>query len=178
MEQGLILPYQGKSPIVDESCFIAPHASIVGDVEIGKNSNIWYNCVVRGDVNIVRIGEDTNIQDGTVIHVATFGQGSFIGDRVTIGHAALIHACTIEDDAFVGMQACVMDDAKVEAGGMLAAGALLTPGKVVPSGQLWAGRPARYVRDLNEDDIKTMKWSWAHYVKLAQQHVESLKSEA
>ena len=173
--QGLILSYQGKTPIIHGSCFIAPHASIVGDVEIGENSNVWYNCVIRGDVNIVRIGKDTNIQDGTVIHVATFGQGSFIGDRVTIGHAALIHACTIEDDAFVGMQACVMDGAKVETGAMLAAGALLTANKTVPSGQLWAGRPAKYVRDLNEKDLKTMAWSWAHYVKLAEQHRVSLE---
>jgi carbonic anhydrase/acetyltransferase-like protein (isoleucine patch superfamily) len=170
LKHATILPFEGKMPQIDSSAIITPNVSIIGDVEIGARSNIWFGCVLRGDVNEIRVGEDTNIQDCTVIHVATHGQGSYIGNRVTIGHSALIHACTIEDDAFVGMQACVMDGAKLEKGAMLAAGALLTPGKTVPSGQLWAGRPARYVRDLNDDDRKTMQWSWAHYVKLAQRH--------
>lgn len=169
-----ILPFEGKVPVIHLSCFIAPMAAVSGDVVIGENSAIWFNCVVRGDVNEIRIGRDTNIQDGTVIHVATHGQGSYIGDRVTVGHMALIHACTIEDDGFVGMQACVMDGARIESGAMLAAGSLLTPGKVVPRGQLWAGRPARYVRDINDDDRKLMEWSWAHYVKLARRHMDSI----
>ncbi len=170
----VILPFEGKSPIIHPSCFIAPLAAVSGDVVIGENSNVWFNCVVRGDVNEIRIGRDTNIQDGTVIHVATHGQGSYIGDRVTVGHMALIHACTVEDDAFVGMQACVMDGAKIESWAMVAAGSLVTPDKIVPSGQLWAGRPARYVRDLNDEDRARMKWSWAHYVTLAQRHVQSI----
>lgn len=171
----IILPFEGKYPQIHETCFIAPHASVVGDIEIGAHSNIWYNCVLRGDVNEIRIGENTNIQDGTVIHVATHGQGSYIGDRVTIGHMALIHACTIEDDAFVGMKAVIMDGAKVEKGAYVAAGALVTPGKVVKTGEVWAGTPAKYMRDVSEQDIKTMLWSWDHYVKLANRHVNSIK---
>jgi carbonic anhydrase/acetyltransferase-like protein (isoleucine patch superfamily) len=170
-----ILPYKDKSPKIDASCFIAPQVVVVGDVEIGKNTNVWYGCVLRGDVNEIRIGENTNIQDGTVIHVATFGQGSYIGDRVTVGHMALIHACTIEDDAFIGMKAIIMDGAKVEKGAYVAAGALVTPGKVVKSGEVWAGSPAKYMRDVNEKDLEVMNWSWDHYVKLAANHVKSIK---
>lgn len=173
----MILKYKDIIPKIDESCFIAPQVVVIGDVEVGKNTNIWYNSVVRGDVNEIRIGENTNIQDGTVIHVATFGQGTYIGDRVTIGHLALIHACTIEDDAFIGMKACIMDGAKVEKGAYVAAGALVTPGKVVKSGQVWAGSPAKYMRDVNENDLKTMQWSWDHYVKLAQEHKVSIAKD-
>lgn len=169
-----ISSYQDRSPRIHESCFIAPQAVVIGDIEIGQGSNIWYNCVLRGDVNEIRIGENTNIQDGTIVHVATHGQGSYIGDRVTIGHMALIHACTIEDDAFIGMKACIMDGAKIEEGAYVAAGALVTPGKIIKSGQLWAGSPAKYMRDITEDDRKIMDWSWAHYVKLAEKHRASL----
>ena len=162
-----ILPYQNTRPDIDEGCFIGHGAQIIGDVVIGANSSIWYNCVLRGDVNVIRIGTDTNIQDGTVIHVATHGNGTHIGNRVTVGHMALLHDCTLEDDSFVGMGALVMDGAKVESGGMLAAGSMLTPGKTVPAGQLWAGRPARYMRDMNDEDKALITWSWDHYIKLA-----------
>ena len=168
-----ILSYNDMRPTIHDTCLIADGVRIIGDVEIGENTSIWYNCVLRGDVNMIRIGTDTNIQDGTVIHVATHGKGTHIGSRVTVGHAALLHDCTLQDDAFVGMQACVMDGAIVESRAMLAAGALLTPGKTVPSGELWAGRPARFVRQLTPDDFKLIDWSWPHYVKLGQNHKQS-----
>ena len=166
----LILPYKDILPKIDDSAFIAPNACIVGDVVIGANSSIWYNASMRGDVNVIRIGSGTNIQDGTVIHVSTGGQGTHIGDNVTVGHMALLHDCTIENDGYVGMGAIVMDKAVVQSRAFVAAGALVTPGKVVPTGQLWAGRPAKYLRDLNEDDYKVMSWSGPHYVRLGQEH--------
>src|SRR5579872_4659787 len=140
----LILPYKGEynpkgiSPTISPQAFVAPGAAVVGDVQIGADSGIWFGCVVRGDVNIVRIGRRTNVQDGTVIHVTRRTGPTIIGDGVTIGHSALLHACTLHDHCFVGMRATIMDGAVVESGGWLAAGALLTPNKRVPRGQLWA----------------------------------------
>ncbi|MGN7438336.1 MAG: gamma carbonic anhydrase family protein [Alcanivorax sp.] len=171
-----IYPYKGISPQIDNSAFIAPSASIVGDVKIGADANIWYNCAMRGDVHEIRIGERTNIQDGTVIHVTTDFAGTYIGSDVTVGHAAILHACTVEDFGFVGMQACAMDGSVVEGFAMLAAGALLTPGKRVPKGQLWAGRPAKYMRDLTDEEIAYIKWSAPHYVELGQEHKKSVSS--
>lgn len=165
-----IYPYRGIMPKIHETAFIAPTASIIGDVEIGEGSNIWYGCVLRGDVNPIRIGKNTNIQDGTVIHTTSNFQGTVVGDDVTVGHLAILHACTVKDKGFVGMQACVMDGALVESMAMLAAGALLTPGKTVPSGQLWSGRPAKFMRDMNEEENKYLLWSAEHYRSLGQEH--------
>ena len=163
----LILPYKGVAPTIHETVFVAPTAVIIGDTEIGEESGIWFGCVVRGDVNIIRIGKRTNIQDGTIIHVASRGQGTFIGDDVTVGHMAVLHACTVESNAFIGMKACVMDGAYVETGAMVGAGALVTPGKRVKSGQLWAGSPAKYVRDLTLEEIAFFPESARHYAGLA-----------
>lgn len=163
----LILPYNGITPTISPEAFIAENAVIIGDVEIGAGSSVWYGCVLRGDVNVIRVGRNTNIQDGTVVHVSGNGQGSYIGDDITIGHMALIHACTLESGCFVGMKACIMDDAKVSSGAMIGAGAMVTPGKQVPSGQLWLGSPARYARDLSEQEAAYLKGSPAHYARLA-----------
>ena len=170
---GLILPFESHSPKIADGSFVAPDATIIGNVEIGENTGIWYKCVLRGDVNEIRIGNNVNIQDSTVIHVATHGQGTYIEDNVSIGHMALIHACTLEEGSFVGMKACVMDGARVEKGAMVAAGALVTPRKVVEAGTLWAGSPARPMRALTDKDREMMHWTWTHYVTLAQRHVAS-----
>ncbi len=164
-------PYQDIMPRVGQKVWLAPGAQVVGDVEIGDQAGIWYNCVVRGDVNDIKIGARTNIQDGTVIHVSSTLQGTYIGADVTVGHMALLHACTVEDAAFIGMKACVMDGAYVESGAMVAAGALVTPGKRVPSGQLWAGSPARYMRDLTEAERAHILYSAKHYVELAARYL-------
>lgn len=169
-----IYPYRGIMPKIHETAFIAPSASIIGDVEIGEGTNIWYNAVLRGDVYNIRIGKNTNIQDGTVIHTTSNFQGTTVGDNVTVGHTAILHACTVEDYGFVGMQACVMDGAVVENMAMLAAGALLTPGKRVPSGQLWAGRPAKFMRGLTQEEKDHILWSAGHYRKLGQEHKEAV----
>ncbi len=171
--QPLILSYKDKQPVIDETAYIAPNAVIAGDVTIGKDSSIWFGCTLRGDVNHIRIGARTNIQDHSMIHVSSFGHPAIIGDDVTVGHMVLLHACTLEDGAFVGMKACVMDGAVVESGAMVAAGALVTPGKAVTAGQLWGGNPARYMRDLTDKDREYMHWAAAHYVKLAADYKSS-----
>jgi carbonic anhydrase/acetyltransferase-like protein (isoleucine patch superfamily) len=163
----IVLPYRGVLPRLAERVFIAPGAKVIGDVEIGADSSIWFGCVVRGDVNIVRIGERTNIQDGTVVHVAKEGQGTFIGSDITIGHMALLHACTLEDGCLVGMRATLMDGCLVERGAMVAAGALITPGKRVKSGELWAGAPAKMIRELTDEDRVAMSKLAPRYVSLA-----------
>lgn len=163
----LIRPYKNILPKIHDSVFVAENAVIIGDVEIGAESSIWYGCTLRGDVNNIRIGQRSNIQDHTIIHVSSTGQGTYIGNDVTVGHAAVLHACTIGNLAFIGMQACVMDDAVIEDGAMVAAGALVTPGKRIPSGQLWGGSPARYMRDLTVAERDFLPFSAARYARLA-----------
>ena len=163
------------APRVDPAAFVAPGAAVVGDVRVGARSSVWYGCVVRGDVNRVEIGADTNVQDGTVIHVAkTNLKGddlpTVIGDRVTIGHCALLHACRLEDESFIGMRATVLDGAVVESGAMVAAGALVTAGKRVPSGELWAGSPAKFFRKLKPEEVAFFRTSAEKYAELGQQH--------
>ena len=167
----LFLPYKGVSPRVDSAAFVAETAAVIGDVAIGAESSVWFGCTLRGDVNNIVIGARTNIQDHTMIHVASEGQGTYIGDDVTVGHAAVLHACTIGDLAFIGMQACVMDGATVEGGAMVAAGALVTPGKRVPSGQLWGGSPAKYMRDLTPEEKGFLTFSADRYVRLAKTYI-------
>ncbi len=166
----LIKPYRDVWPRIDPSTFIAENATLIGDVLVGSDVSIWYGVTIRGDVNNITIGSRTNIQDGTVIHVSSYTQGTYVGEDVTVGHMALLHACTVGNRVLVGMQACIMDDAQIGDDVIIAAGALVTPGKVIPAGQLWAGRPARYVRDLTADDMHMIKISAEKYVQLAQEY--------
>lgn len=166
-----ILPYRDILPEIEQSVFVAPTACVIGDVEIGAQSSIWFGCTVRGDVHEIRIGARTNIQDGSVIHTTRKVAGTYIGDDVTVGHMALLHACTIGNRAFIGMGAIIMDQAVVEDDAMVAAGALLTPGKRVPSGQLWGGSPARYMRDLTKEELAFFKISANNYVELAKEYL-------
>lgn len=167
----IILSYKSILPKIHESVFVAPNAAVIGDTEIGAESSVWFSVTIRGDVNKIRIGKRTNIQDGAVIHVETDGHATHIGDNVTIGHSAIVHACTIEDLALVGMQACVLDGAVVESKALVAAGSLVGPGKVIPSGQLWAGVPARYVRDLTDKELAFFEISAERYVKLSREYL-------
>jgi carbonic anhydrase/acetyltransferase-like protein (isoleucine patch superfamily) len=168
---GFIYPFRGIWPTLGEGVFIAPGARVIGDVHIGAESSIWFNCVLRGDVNSIRIGARTNLQDGTVVHVTINSFPTRIGNDVLIGHTAIIHGCTLEDGAFVGMGATVMDGCVIEQGGMLAAGSLLTPGKVIKPGQLWAGLAARNVRDLTAEEVKNNKEGQQGYVKMAAEYL-------
>ena len=170
-----ILPYDDTEPQIAKEVFIAKNAAVIGDVKIGKKSSIWYACTVRGDEKEIVIGERTNIQDNSVIHVATKVQGTYIGDDVTVGHGCIIHACTIGNLVLVGMGSTVMDGAVIEDEAMVAAGSLVTPGKTIPKGQLWAGRPAKYMRDLTEEDYKHMRWSAENYIYLAGKHMEGAR---
>jgi carbonic anhydrase/acetyltransferase-like protein (isoleucine patch superfamily) len=168
----VIRPFADITPRIAADAFIAETAVVIGNVEIGPQSGIWYGCVLRGDSNSIKIGARTNIQDGTIIHVnhereGAVGTKTTIGDDVTVGHMALLHACTLEDGSFVGMKACVMDGVVVESGAMVAAGALVTPGKRVKRGELWAGSPAKLMRPLTEKEIAYFAYSAQHYAELA-----------
>ncbi len=174
----IILPYKGILPNIHPDAFIAPGAVVIGDVHIGKDSNVWFGCVIRGDVHRIRIGERSNIQDGTVVHVTRDNGPTHIGSNVTIGHGAVIHACTLEDGSFVGMSATVLDQVVVEPGAMVAAGALVAPGKRVPSGEIWAGNPAKLLRKLSEAEVAYISQSARNYVELAKEYLDARKSLA
>jgi carbonic anhydrase/acetyltransferase-like protein (isoleucine patch superfamily) len=169
MIAGQVWPYRGVRPKIDESAFIAPGTHVIGDVRIGALASIWFNCVVRGDVDKIEIGARTNLQDGTIVHVTGGRFGTFVGDDVLVGHQCLLHGCRIENEAFVGMGATVMDGCVLERGAMLGAGSLLSPGKIIKSGELWLGRPARLVRALTAAEVEQNRVSVAHYVKLAEE---------
>jgi carbonic anhydrase/acetyltransferase-like protein (isoleucine patch superfamily) len=169
----LLLPYKGTIPRVAPDAFIADGTQVIGDVDIASHANVWFNCVIRGDEQAVTIGANTNIQDGTIIHVHSLKQGTYIGADVTIGHMSLLHACTLEDGAFCGMGAIVLDGAVIESGAMLAAGAMLTPGKRIPHGELWAGRPARFARALTDEELDGMPRTIENYVGRAEEYLRA-----
>ena len=165
-----ILAFEGRLPRIDHSAWVAPTAVVLGDVEIGAESSVWFHCVLRGDTNFIRIGARTNIQDGSILHVNRKTFACILGNDVTVGHAAIIHACTVEDGGFVGMGATVLDGAVIETGGVLAAGALLPPGKRVGRSELWIGSPARFERLLDDAERAGFAATTAHYVALALRH--------
>jgi len=174
----IVLSYRGKVPNIADNAFVAAGATIVGDVEIAPEASIWFGCVIRGDEDRVTIGARSNLQDGTVVHVSVQRQGTYIGADVSVGHMALLHACTLEDHAYVGMGAQVLDGAVVESGGMLAAGALLMQGKRVPAGQLWAARPAGFLRQISEAERTRFAQTAINYVERARINLSEAKSPA
>lgn len=163
----IILPYKGKTPQISPEAYIADNAVIIGDVVIGPQASVWFNCVLRGDVHYIKVGARTNIQDGTIIHVSRNDGPTIIGSGITIGHKALLHACILEDDCFIGMGAQVLDNAIVQTGGMVAAGALVTFGKKIPKGEIWAGSPAKFFRPLSLQEQEHIGISANNYVELA-----------
>ena len=164
------LRYKKTTPQGHKSAYIANTASLIGDVVVGAQSSLWFGVVARGDINLIRIGQRTNIQDGSIIHVSAPDNGTHIGDDVTVGHMAVLHDCTLQDGSFVGIKACVMDGAVVESGAMVAAGALVTPRKVVRSGELWSGVPAKPARALKQEEVDMIRWIPEHYVELLQEY--------
>ena len=166
----MLLPYKDIMPTIGKDVWIADNATVIGDTAIGDESNVWFGVTIRGDVHEIRIGKRTNIQDHTLIHTTRNVSGSYIGDEVTIGHSAIIHACTIENQVLVGMGAIILDEALMEKNSMLAAGSVLPPKKRVPSGQLWGGTPAKYMRDLTQEELDFLPVSADNYVKLAQDY--------
>jgi carbonic anhydrase/acetyltransferase-like protein (isoleucine patch superfamily) len=173
---GPIFSLNGVTPTIAADAFIAPTAAVIGDVVIGSETGIWFHCLVRGDLNSIRIGARTNIQDATVIHIDSGDFSTFIGDDVTVGHNAVIHACTLKNRAFVGISATVLDGAVIEEGGMLAAGGLLTPGKVIGPNELWTGSPAKLRRVMDNEERKRFDRNAEVYRALAKQFRAGLKS--
>jgi carbonic anhydrase/acetyltransferase-like protein (isoleucine patch superfamily) len=163
----LIDSFEGVAPKIHPSVLLADGCQIIGDVGIGQQSSIWFNSTVRGDVNYIRIGERTSIQDQTVIHVASLGEPTIIGNNVTVGHRVILHACTVEDLVLVGMGAIVMDGAVIGTNSIVAAGAVVTPGRKFPAGSMIMGCPAEVKRPLTQKELEFLPFSAERYVRLA-----------
>lgn len=169
-------------PQVHDTAYVDPQACVIGNVLIGKNSSVWPMVVARGDVNKITIGNNSNIQDGSILHVThkseegseiqSKGAELIIGDSVTVGHAVILHGCKVEDYCLIGMGATVMDNCVIENHSILAAGSILTEGKRIKSGELWVGSPARKVRDLSQKQKQRLEYSAEHYVKLMKKYKE------
>jgi len=174
-----IRAYRNQLPRLGARVYVDPAAVLIGDVELGDDASLWPCTVVRGDVNFIRIGARTNIQDGSVLHVTHDGEftpGGFpliVGADVTVGHSAILHACTIEDACLIGMHATVLDGARVRKHALVGAGAVVTPGKVVGEAELWLGNPARCVRRLSEREIEQLYYSAQHYVRLKNEYLDA-----
>ncbi|OWZ00546.1 hypothetical protein PHMEG_00028233 [Phytophthora megakarya] len=170
-----VMALYDKRPKIAHDVWVAPNATIVGDVEICNDASVFYNVVIRGDLNQVRIGNRTNVQDRTVIHTASstspgLAPGANIGNDVTIGHGCTLYSCTIENNALIGMGSIVLDGALVESNTIIAAGSVVPPGRRVPAGQLWAGNPAKYVRDLSDDEVADIAKQASEYKNIASTH--------
>ncbi|MCK4865388.1 MAG: gamma carbonic anhydrase family protein [Gammaproteobacteria bacterium] len=169
--------FEHKTPDIHATTFIDETALVLGNVKIGENSSIWPLTVIRGDVNRIVIGNNTNIQDNSVLHVthdSPYNPGGFdlkIGDNVTVGHRVILHGCRVENSCLIGMAATIMDGAVIESHNLIGAGSLVTPNKHLESGYLWMGSPIRKVRKLNDEEIKSIEYSALNYVKLKNQHL-------
>lgn len=161
----MVYQFLDKSPQFEESVFVAPSADVIGDVSIGKDSSVWFNSTIRGDVNWIEIGERSNIQDNASIHVMNQTGPTKIGDDVTIGHNAMVHGCTIHDRVLIGIHATILDEAVIESDVIVAAGTLVPPGKVLESGYMYMGSPAKKYRKLTDEEIKSIQTSAKNYVK-------------
>jgi carbonic anhydrase/acetyltransferase-like protein (isoleucine patch superfamily) len=152
----LILPVKGVSPVFGNNCYLAPNATIIGDVVLGDNCSVWFNAVVRGDVHFIRIGNKVNIQDGAIIHCTYQKAPTVIGNNVSIGHAAIVHGCTVMDNVLIGMRAVLMDHVVVEPGSIIAAGAVVLEGTHIESGCIYAGVPAKKVKTVDAEQTQRL----------------------
>jgi carbonic anhydrase/acetyltransferase-like protein (isoleucine patch superfamily) len=169
----MLVAYAGRQPRIDPSAYVQASAQIIGDVEIGAYSSVWFNVVIRGDVHPIRIGARTNIQDNSTVHVTGGRWPTIIGDDVTVGHAVVLHGCRIADRCLIGIGAIVLDGAEIEADCLIAAGSLVTPGTHVPSGHLAKGSPAKVARPLRPDELAHLRQSAANYVEHAAAYRQS-----
>lgn len=167
---GRLTPFQGTWPSVHKEAFVFHGAQVIGEVTIEDGVSIWHNCVLRGDVNHIVVGRRSNIQDGTIVHVSTRTFPTIIEDDVLVAHKAMLHGCRLQTNSFVGMGAIVMDNCVIEPDGMLAAGGMLTPGKTIGKGELWAGSPAKFLRHVTDKELEKNRGMAEHYRKLAVQH--------
>ncbi len=168
----MIKTFQNNSPKIDETAFVAGNATVIGDVEIGAESSVWFNAVVRGDVNFIRIGARTNLQDGTIIHVSSKTHPTILEDEITVGHRATLHGCYVESGSLIGIGAIILDGARIGENSLVAAGALVTPNTIVPPRSLVLGSPARVKRELTDDEIYNLKTLWQNYVLLLKSYKE------
>ena len=166
----MIRNFNGIEPRIHETAFVTEDAIIVGDVQIGEDSSIWYGSVLRGDVNYIRIGARTNIQDHTIIHVSSKGVPTIVEDEVTVGHRVTLHACHVERGCLIGIGAVLMDDVRIGANSLVGAGSLLTPGTQIAPRSLVIGSPARVKRELTDDEVASLDRSWKNYVELASKY--------
>ena len=169
----IVRSFAGKTPVIGDDVFLADNAVLVGDVEVGARSSIWFGAVLRGDVFHIRIGEETSIQDNTVIHVTHGRNATLVGSRVTVGHAVTLHGCVVRDQCIIGMGSTILDNAEIGERCIVGAGALVTPGTTIPPGTLAVGAPARPKRDLTKDELDWIVFSARHYVELARKYGSS-----
>lgn len=162
----MIRPFNSINPKIHESAYISHDANIIGDVEIAEDASVWFGSMLRGDVNYIRIGARTNIQDQTIIHVSSKGLPTIVEENVTVGHRVTLHACYVESGCLIGMGAIVMDGARIGKNSLVAAGALVTPGTQIPPNSLVIGSPAKVKRALTEAELAQLEWSWRNYVEL------------
>jgi len=171
-----VCPRLPTRPSVPESAFVAPSAELIGAVELGERSSVWYQCVLRADLERIVVGPGSNLQDGTIVHLAS-DRGTYVGSMVTVGHRAILHACEVDDESLVGMGAILMDGAKIGARSIVAAGALVTRETVIPPGSMAVGSPARVVRSLSLEEQRGLA-AWAEkYIRVAEEHRERLAAE-
>ena len=170
-----LLSFEGKAPKCHSSVFIADGTRVVGDVTLEKDVSLWYNVVCRGDVNSIYVGEGTNIQDGSVVHINYDGPELYLGKNVTVGHSVTLHGCKVEDGALIGMGSCLLDGVLVGSGSLVAAGSLLSPGKVYPPSVLIQGRPGKVIRELTEEEKIYVANSSKHYIALKEKYKKILK---
>lgn len=168
--RGLVRGFDGQTPRIDPSAFVAETAAVIGDVEIGARSSLWFGAVLRGDVHQIRVGDETSIQDNAVVHVTQHRNGTYVGSRVTVGHNVTLHGCTIGDQCIIGMGCVILDRAEVGDRCIIGAGALVTPGTKIPAGYLAVGSPARPSRLLREEELAWLDASAQHYVELLERY--------
>ena len=171
-----LITFEGREPSVAPDAFIAPNATLIGDIEVCSQASVWYGCVLRGDVNKIVVGARSNLQDGTIVHGSPGIGPTVIGADVLVGHGALIHGCELCDHSFVGMRAVVLNKAVVETGALVAAGALVTEGTRIPAGEIWGGNPARKIGLLHEKAAQGMRAAVESYVDLAKRHALANRS--
>ena len=169
----LVRPFKGKKPRLGGGVFVAEDATIIGDVEIGNDCSIWYGAVLRGDMHFISIGSRTNIQDNCVLHITAGTHPTIVAEEVTIGHAAIVHGCTVKKGALIGMGSRVLDGAVVGECALVAAGAVVSEGMIVPARTLVAGVPAKVKRPLTDAEIERLDMSWRHYVELKDEYLKS-----
>jgi carbonic anhydrase/acetyltransferase-like protein (isoleucine patch superfamily) len=172
----MIKPFQQSFPSIHGSVFIAEDAVVIGSVEIGESSSVWYGCILRGDVNFIRVGERTNIQDGSIIHVSSKTNPTILEDEITIGHRVTLHGCHIESNCLIGIGSIILDGARIGRNSLVAAGSLVTPNTHVPPRSLVMGSPAKVKRELTDEEVEKYSRNWKNYVELSRIYLKTRRS--